>query len=56
MSGSGSVCFGLYESASVAEAAAAALASLTCTTLVTRTLSARQYARWCAPMRAARSR
>lgn len=44
MSGSGSVCFGLYADAAAARRAATALASPACRTLVTRTLTRRQYA------------
>jgi 4-diphosphocytidyl-2-C-methyl-D-erythritol kinase len=50
MSGSGSACFGLFPSAPAARAAAAAVRARWPTTWLTRTLSARQYARWSAPM------
>lgn len=49
MSGSGSVCFGLFASAAAARRAAGALRSPRLTTRVARTLSAGDYARATAP-------
>lgn len=49
MSGSGSVCFGLFSSRSNAQAASVALNGRACRTLVTRTLTADEYGRGAAP-------
>lgn len=53
MSGSGSVCFGLFRSKTAANRAAAALASTTVTTIVTRAQTSAEYAAEVAPFRAA---
>jgi len=53
MSGSGSACFGMFENVEAARAAADGLTSPRCATWVTRTQSARQFARGSAPVQLA---
>lgn len=52
MSGSGSVCFGLFATRPGAEAAGRALAGPRCATIVTRTLTTEEHARGAAPVHA----
>jgi 4-diphosphocytidyl-2-C-methyl-D-erythritol kinase len=53
MSGSGSACFGMFDNAEAARAAADGLTSPRCATWVTRTQSARQFARGSEPVQLA---